>query len=333
MTRYYRPLGQSGAHRPAGALSLAGGNVWFTHAEVLGRGITPEIVAVDQIPDEALARLSAPRADVCGLPMTTPQIMGILNVTPDSFSDGGKFNAAEDAQTRAEQMQADGAAILDIGGESTRPGADYIDPMEEINRTAPVIETLRQTKTCAPISIDTRKMAVAHAALNAGAAIVNDVSGLTFDEHMADLVANRGVPVCVMHSQGLPETMQNDPQYGDVLLDVYDFLAGQIDRLVDMGVTRDQIIVDPGIGFGKTQAHNLALLQGLSLFHGLGCAILLGVSRKRFIGDIGQEPQADARAAGSIAVGLAGLAQGVQILRVHDVRETAQAVRLWQAVR
>ena len=184
-----------------------------------------------------------------------------------------------------------------------------------------------------PISIDTRKATVGMEALEAGASLINDVSGFTFDTALAPLAAQAGVPVCVMHAQGDPQTMQENPHYENVVLDVYDFLAAQVDQLEAIGVLREQIVIDPGIGFGKSEAHNLALLRNLSLFHGIGCPILLGVSRKGFIGAIGKEPQAARRAPGSIAVGLAGFAQGVQLLRVHDVAETAQALRLWQATR
>ncbi|MCB1334965.1 MAG: dihydropteroate synthase, partial [Roseivivax sp.] len=180
--------------------------------------------------------------------------------------------------------------------------------------------------------IDTRKAAVAAAALEAGAALVNDVSGFTHDTELAPLCAARGVPVCVMHAQGDPATMQADPRYDDVLLDVYDFLEAQVAGLERLGLARGRILVDPGIGFGKTQAHNLALLNRLSLFHSLGCPILLGVSRKRFIGTISGVAEADRRVMGSVAVALHGVSQGVQLLRVHDVAETAQALALWQAV-
>ena len=235
------------------------------------------------------------------------------------------------ARARA-QVEA-GADILDIGGESTRPGAAEVPVADEIARTAPVIAAIRAEGITTPISIDTRKAGVAEAALKAGAEIVNDVSALTWDAELARVTAEFGAPICLMHAQGTPQTMQADPRYDDVLLDVYDFLAGQIARLEAHGIPRAEIVTDPGIGFGKTVDHNLTLLRGLALFHGLGCPILLGVSRKGFIGKIGQEPRAEARAPGSIAVGLAGFAQGVQILRVHDVSETAQALRLWQAAR
>lgn len=329
---YYRPLVQHGEARPEGAVPLAGSSLWFTEVEILSRGAPPRIAPAGLVPEKERRRLSARRASIAGLDMTQPQIMGILNVTPDSFSDGGKHAGVEAGKAAALQMVADGATIIDVGGESTRPGAAEVAEAAEIERTAPVIAAIRAVSQV-PVSIDTRKANVGMEALEAGADLLNDVSGFTFDPALAPLAAQANVPVCIMHAQGDPSTMQANPQYGNVLLDVYDFLSAQIDRLEATGVIREQIVIDPGIGFGKTQAHNLTLLRNLSLFHGLGCPILLGVSRKKFIGTIGEEPQADARAPGSIAVGLAALAQGVQFLRVHDVAETVQALRLWQAVR
>lgn len=331
MKAYFRPLAQTGERRPEDALPLAGGACWFTHAERLERGQKAEIIPADEVPQDMLARLTGPRAPLGGLDMSAPKIMGILNVTPDSFSDGGDFGDAERALEHVRQMCAAGADIIDIGGESTRPGAAFVPADEETARVMPAICAVRGESEVA-ISIDTRKAAVAEAALDGGATIVNDVSGFTYDPALAGLCAARGAPVCIMHSQGDPETMQDAPAYGDVLLDVYDFLEERVTALEAAGLSRAQMIVDPGIGFGKTQAYNLALLKGLSLFHGLGCAVLLGVSRKGFIGKIGHAPDAKTRAPGSIAVGLAAAAQGVQILRVHDVAETKQALRLWGAV-
>jgi dihydropteroate synthase len=328
----YRPLVQSGQRRPGNALPLAGrDDLWFTHVEAMDRS-GYEILSVDELPASRLERLTAPRDPVVGLDMGVPQIMGILNVTPDSFSDGGKHSGLAPATEAAVRMVSEGAAIIDIGGESTRPGAEYVGIDTEIDRTAPVIAAIRE-RSDVPVSIDTRKAPVAQAALAAGAGLVNDVSGFCHDAQLAPVSAAAQVPVCVMHAQGDPKTMQDDPQYDDVLLDVFDFLESRIRVLEEAGIPRSRIITDPGIGFGKTLDHNLTILQNISLFHDLGCAILLGASRKRFIGTIGREPQAAARAPGSVAVGLAALAQGVQILRVHDVAETVQAVRLWQATR
>lgn len=227
---------------------------------------------------------------------------------------------------------AEGADVLDIGGESTRPGAAEVAVTEEVARTAPVIAALREGGIATPISVDTRKAAVARAALAAGAGIVNDVAAMGFDPEMAPVVAGAGAPVILMHSIKTPATMQDDPRYEDVLLDVYDFLKARIAAAEVAGIARGRIMVDPGIGFGKTAAHNLALLRRLSLFHDLGVPLLLGVSRKRFIGTIGGEDRAERRMPGSVAVALAGVAQGAQVLRVHDVAETRQALRLWLAV-
>ncbi len=281
--------------------------------------------------DKAGVDLTARRGDFAGLALDRPRLMGILNVTPDSFSDGGLFTAPKAAVAQARAM-AEFADLLDIGGESTRPGATVVPVTDEIQRTAPVIAALRAGGLALPISIDTRKAGVAAAALDAGATIINDVAALTYDPALGPLAAGRGAPVILMHHQGTPQTMQADPRYDDVLLDVYDWLAKRVAAAVALGIPRAHIAVDPGIGFGKTIAHNLALLQGLSLFHGLGCPILLGASRKRFIGSIGGADDPQARMPGSLAVALAGVAQGVQMIRVHDVAETRQALRLWQAV-
>ncbi|MDZ4086840.1 MAG: dihydropteroate synthase [Tabrizicola sp.] len=328
---YFRPIAMTDPARPAGAFTLAGGWCWFDRAEVLSRAAAGRIIPASEIPAAVLHRLTAPRAPFAALEMDRPRLMGILNVTPDSFSDGGKFLGAEAAVSQARAM-AKGAEIIDIGGESTRPGAVEVPVAEEIARTVPVIQALRTGGLTSPLSIDTRKAPVAEAALQAGATIVNDVSAFDFDPSMGPLVARTGAPVMLMHAQGVPETMQDNPLYGDVLLDVYDALATRLARAEALGIDRARIVLDPGIGFGKTQAHNLALIRGLSLFHGLGCAILLGTSRKRFIGSIGGADRPEDRAPGSIATALAGVAQGVQIIRVHDVAETRQALRLWQAL-
>lgn len=328
---YFRPIPRTDHACPKGAQRLAGGWCWFDTVEVLQRDAPSRLVPVRDVPDEVLARLTAPRTTIAGLDLSKPRLMGILNVTPDSFSDGGQHDAPDSALTHAHAMLTDGADIIDVGGESTRPGAAQVPMDEEISRTAPVIAAIR-AGCDAPISIDTRKAPVARAAHVAGANFVNDVAGLTFDPELAPFCAETGLPVCIMHAQGTPEVMQKDPRYDDVVLDVYDWLAERLDTLEAAGIPRARIVVDPGIGFGKTLEHNLALLRNLALFHALGCPVLLGVSRKRFIGTLGGAESAADRAPGSIAVALAGVAQGVQVLRVHDVAETAQALRLWQAV-
>jgi dihydropteroate synthase len=311
--------------RPPEALPLAGGWCWFDRVERLSRAEPPRTVPLGEVPPDVLSRLSAPRAPIAGLPLDAPRIMGILNVTPDSFSDGGLFDDHDAALTQARAMEAQGADLLDLGGESTRPGARELPPEEEAARVLPVLRALSSGPL--PLSIDTRKAAVARAALDAGAALVNDVSALAFDPAMAS-VAARARGVCLMHAQGRPETMQADPCYGDVLLDIYDDLEERVAFAESQGIPRERILVDPGLGFGKTLTHNVSLVARLSLYHGLGCAILLGASRKGFVGTLSGVAEARNRMPGSLAVALHAARQGAQVLRVHDVGETRQALRL-----
>jgi len=327
---YYRPIPQTDHARPAAGLPLAGGWCWFDTVEVIQRNAPPQLIPAADIPAKMHERLTSARASICGIGFDAPSLMGILNVTPDSFSDGGLHFDADHALAHARAMQTAGAQIIDIGGESTRPGALEVSVEEEIQRTAPVIAALRSQST-RPISIDTRKAAVARAAVQVGATLVNDVAGFSYDPALAPFCAQAQVPVCVMHAQGTPEIMQIDPRYDNVSLDIFDYLSDRVEALIATGIAREHIIVDPGIGFGKTMQHNLTLLRNLSLFHGLGCPILLGASRKRFIGTLSGQDQASKRVPGSIAVALAGVAQGVQMLRIHDVADTAQALALWRA--
>ncbi len=322
----FRPIAQDDPCRPDGALPLAGGWCWFAEAEVLEPGRRGRVIPARDLPGDVRDRLTAPRPAVAGLTLDRPRLMGILNVTPDSFSDGGRFldPAAAEAQARAM-----GADLIDVGGESTRPGAAEVPEAEEIARVVPVVAALRGLT----VSVDTRKAAVAEAALQAGAALVNDVSALTHDPGLAAVVARAGVPLVLMHAQGTPATMQDAPSYADVVCEVYAALEARIAAAGAAGIPRSRIVVDPGLGFGKTVAHNLSLLRGLSALHGLGCAILLGASRKRFIGTLAGEPVPDRRAPGSVAAALAGVAQGVQVLRVHDVGETRQALAVAGAIR
>ena len=329
MTRgrsYWRPLVQSGP-APDNAVAVAGGRLWFRLVERIERAGPRRVVGAEEMPPEIRARIAAPRAPLAGMDLDVPRVMGILNATPDSFSDGGRLAPDDGATIR---RLAEVSDILDIGGESTRPGATEVPAEEELARVAPVLKSAVATGRL--ISIDTRKSSVARAALAAGASIVNDVSALGYDADMAGTIVASGASVCLMHALGPPETMQQAPAYDDVVLDVHDWLEARVAAAEAAGIPRARIVVDPGIGFGKTVDHNVALVRGLSLFHGLGCAILLGASRKGFIGRIGEEPRADLRMPGSIAVALAGVAQGVQIVRVHDTAETRQAIRLWQAV-
>jgi dihydropteroate synthase len=310
----------------------------FAAAEIIERNATSarrrlvtaaELAATSYAGLEAvLQSIAAPRPAVAGIPLTRTLLMGVVNVTPDSFSDGGRYLDPGVAVAHALQLEAEGADILDIGGESTRPGAEPIPVEEECRRVLPVIEALvRQSR--APISIDTRNADVMHRAAAAGARIINDVSALTHDPASLAVAAQTGLPVVLMHAQGDPRTMQQNPVYADVVLDIYDWLEARIGACERAGIVRERLVVDPGIGFGKTLAHNLALLGSLGIFHGLGCAVLLGASRKSFIAKLTGAPPGE-RVPGSLAAALLGASQGVQILRVHDVAATRQALAVWE---
>ena len=331
MSEYFRPLLISSADIPKDAFRLGQGRLWFNSIELLGRNRPAEVISAADLPQKLINRLVEHRPIIAGVNFEKPRIMGILNVTPDSFSDGASFNDVTKALYQAEKMEQDGADIIDVGGESTRPGAKEIPAEIEIARTSQIIGSI-SAKTNVAVSIDTRKAAVAEAAVKNGAKFVNDISGLKFDPELAPFCADKNLPVCVTHSRGLPETMQNDPFYENVVLDVYDSLEAQISNLLRQGIRRDCIIADPGIGFGKTMEHNLALLNKSSLFHSLGVPLLIGVSRKGFIGKITQENLAKARIIGSVSAALTGVSQGVQIFRVHDVKETRQAFDMWQMI-
>lgn len=258
-------------------------------------------------------------------------VMGVINATPDSFSDGGQFLSVDSALEQARRLIAQRADILDIGGESTRPGSDPVESGEELARVLPLIEAIRRESSIA-ISIDTRKPEVARAAVAAGANCWNDVSALTFTpESMATAVA-LDVPVVLMHAQGDPKTMQQDPQYRDVTGEVLNFLVGRIGQAIQAGMKLSNIIVDPGIGFGKTLAHNLTLLRDMPRFVALGRPVLVGASRKRFIAALDQGAAVEDRLGGSIAAALYAAHQGAQILRVHDVAETRQALTVQKAL-
>jgi dihydropteroate synthase len=293
----------------------------FASARDIGASADPDIRRL-------LANLTAARQDIAGVSVTRTQVMGIVNVTPDSFSDGGDFHEAEAAAARAKQLVAESAAFIDIGGESTRPGAESVSEADELRRIGPVLQRLGGLP--AAISVDTRKPAVMRAAMENGAHLINDVSALCYDAQSLAMAASLSCPVVLMHARGDPRTMQDDPVYEDVLLEVYDFLEARIEAAEAAGIARGLLVADPGIGFGKTIGHNLALLAGIGLFHTLGVPILLGVSRKRFIGTITGETNPKRRGYGSIGAAVAAASQAVQILRVHDVAETRQALDVWQ---
>jgi dihydropteroate synthase len=325
---------------------LAGGLNWFAAAELLeidgNRRASVELVPVQQLEsifDDDLStqwkRLTSPRPALQlgdrTIRLDQPQVMGIVNVTPDSFSDAGKLADPLLAAAAGARMSEAGAAIVDVGGESTRPGAKPVWEGDEIARIEPVIRQL--SSGGGAVSVDSRKADVMTAALAAGARMVNDVSALTYDLRSSEVVAAAGVPVVLMHHQGKPETMQQNPHYEDVVIEVYLWLEERIGEAEEAGIAREKILIDVGFGFGKTLAHNLELMNNLALFHSLGCPLVVGASRKRTIGALSNEAPADERLGGSIAFALKAIEQGVQIVRVHDVPETVQALRIWRGLR
>ncbi|MFL6829545.1 MAG: dihydropteroate synthase [Sphingomicrobium sp.] len=325
---------------------LAGGLSWFASAELMSvegnRRVSVELVPVEGIEDRfdhdlaaQWTALTSPRPPLQlgerTIRLDQPQVMGIVNVTPDSFSDGGRFADASAAAEAGADMAGDGAAIVDVGGESTRPGAKPLWEGDEIGRIVPVIRQLAASG--AAVSVDTRKADVMTPALEAGARMINDVSALTWDDRSAGVVAAAGVPVVLMHHQGRPEVMQDDPRYDDVLVEIYLWLEERVTSAVAGGIAREKILIDPGFGFGKNVAHNLELMNGLALFQSLGCPVVVGASRKRTIGALSGEAPADQRLGGSIALALKAVEQGVQVVRVHDVPETVQALRVWRGLR
>ena len=346
---YCRPTAVAvGAAAGPGARPLAGGALSFGAVEAIlrrrGGAIERETIALPALSEwlprrdwsdaatlaQWLARLSAKRPPFAGLAMDRPQIMAVINVTPDSFSDGGdRFDHGRAVADGLAMMEA-GAAILDVGGESTRPGAEPVPLEEELRRVVPTVCGLAAEG--ALVSVDSRHARVMAEALDAGARIINDVTALAGDPESLELAARAGVPVVLMHMRGEPRTMQRDPVYDDAALDIYDWLAGRVAACEAAGIGRERIAVDPGIGFGKSLNHNLQLLDQLAIFHGLGCPLLLGVSRKSFIGKLSLEEPPKARMPGSLAAALAGVERGVQMLRVHDVAETRQAIEVWRAI-
>ena len=351
---WLRPLGLIGGHAAAAAvaaghaLPLGGSNLAFTSVAATGLGSDRRpILVTAPLGDlqawiagagarfahrarSQLAAMSAPPSAWAGFPLDRPLVMGVLNVTPDSFFDGGRWFDGERAITQGHALLEAGADIVDVGGESTRPGAAPLPNDEEIRRIEPVVRAL--AKSGAVVSIDTRHAEVMEAALDAGARIVNDVSALSHDPRSLALIARRRAPVVLMHMRGDPRTMQHDPVYDSPLVEVLQFLAGRVRSCEAAGVPRDSIAIDPGIGFGKLVPHNLELLAGIGAFHALGCPVVLGVSRKSMIARLSRGEPPEDRLPGSLAAALFAVQQGVQILRVHDVAETRQALAIWRAV-
>lgn len=333
-------------------LRIADTMVWFAAWHVSLRdndSVKSAIVAVPELdgwiavmPDRLADAVRAQRAAVARprgtmqlgervVRLSEPQLMGILNVTPDSFSDGGKHVDTAAASDAGFALASAGAAIVDVGGESTRPGAPPVWEGDEIERVETVVSALARGGVA--VSIDTRKAAVMEAALAAGATIVNDISALRYDERAMEVVAKAGCPVVLMHAPSAKSDAHDGGTYAHVLLDVYDMLAERVAACAAAGIDPAKIIVDPGIGFGKGVADNLAIVNGLALFHTLGCPLLFGASRKRMIGALDNEAPADQRLGGSVALHYQAATQGAQLLRVHDIAENRQALRVWRGLR
>lgn len=332
---YFRPLGlcygsdaeQLIAQRRAGRLG-GSSTIGFTLVERITRdskSVSREIVPYT----DAFQAIEAPRGEFAGLALDTPTIMGIVNVTPDSFSDGGQHGTAETGALHGLALAAQGAQILDIGGESTRPGSDAVSVEEELSRVIPAVKRLSDAGHV--VSVDTRKPFVMREAVKAGAAIINDVSALQHDPESLRAVAELRVPVVLMHAQGDPRTMQLNPRYDDVALDVYDQLEQRILACVQAGIPRSRIAIDPGIGFGKTFRHNVEILNQITLFHGLGVVVLIGLSRKGFVGALTGEKNAGNRVHGSVGGAVQAALNGVHVLRVHDVKATVEALAVARA--
>jgi dihydropteroate synthase len=316
---------------------LAGGPLAFALVDAVerksgesGQRRTLDLKAARAFAPDQLDAMTAPRASWAGFDLTRPLIMGVLNVTPDSFSDGGDFADAATAIEHGRVMLAAGADIIDVGGESTRPGAAPVSPQDEAARVLPVVRALSEAG--AIVSIDTRHAAIMDQAVKAGARIINDVTALTGDADSPRAAAQSGAAIVLMHMLGEPQTMQQDPRYADVTCDLIDYFTDRLSALAKLGVDRARIAIDPGIGFGKTVAHNIELIDELAAFHVFGCALLLGASRKSFIGRLSRNEAPKDRVAGTLAAHQAGWDRGVQIVRVHDVNESYQARAVWSAL-
>jgi dihydropteroate synthase len=338
---YYRPLGlcygpdaeQLIAQRRAG---LLGGHaaIAFTACERITRDggkISRDVLPYEDVRGiAAIHQIENPRLSFAGVDMASVRLMGIVNVTPDSFSDGGLHSTVDEGSLHGITLAHEGADILDVGGESTRPGSEAVPVEEELARVISVVTALHRAGHV--VSIDTRKSRVMREAAKAGAAIINDVSALGHDPESLKVLRELGCPVVLMHAQGDPRTMQLNPTYDDVVLDVYDFLEQRVELCLAAGIPRSRIAVDPGIGFGKTFRHNLDLLNQLTVFHGLGVVVLLGLSRKGFIGALTGEKLARNRVNGSVGGAVQAALSGVHILRVHDVKATAEALAVAMAI-
>jgi len=321
-------------------------NIAFDQIEIFQRkkkGIvqssTYSIESINALPKDIklivksdLEKITSKRQNICGIKFNSPHIMGVLNVTPDSFSDGGLFLDEKKALKQVKLMLSSGAKIIDVGGESTRPGSKTINPKHEWNRVKNIIKKIKKKFSNIPLSLDTRKSYVMKKGIECGANIINDVSGLDFDKKSFEIIKSKNIPFILHHMQGTPNTMQKNPKYDDVLLDIYDFFEKKINFCIKKDFNKKIIIIDPGIGFGKNLEHNLRIMSKISTFHSLGCPILIGTSRKRFIEHIVTKFDTTERTGGTLASVLYGLSQGVQLFRVHNVKEINQGILVFNKI-
>jgi len=325
------------------ALPLAGNtNISFDQLEIFQRtkkkSVKSSIYSIKSIktlPNQIkndLKKITSKRKNICGLRFDSPQIVGVLNVTPDSFSDGGLFFKTSKAYEQVNLMIKNGAKIIDIGGESTRPGSKIVKDKEEWNRIKNIISKIKKFFPKIPLSLDTRKSFVMKKGIELGVSIINDVSGLNFDNKSFDTINSNKIPFILHHMQGTPDTMQKNPKYNDALLDIYDFFEEKINFCLKKGYKKELIFLDPGIGFGKNLNHNLRILSKISTFHSLGCPILIGTSRKRFIEHIVTKFDTSDRTGGTLSSVLYGLLQGVQLFRVHNVKEIKQGILVFNKI-
>jgi len=329
------------------ALNLAGNpNIAFDQLEIFHRekkgaihsntypvskikALDKEMLSVVKVD---LKKITSKRKNICGIKFEKPQIMGVLNITPDSFSDGGLFFDESKAYDQANLMIKNGATIIDVGGESTRPGSKVVNEKDEWDRIKNIIIKIKKNFPNMPLSLDTRKSYTMKKGIEHGVSIVNDVSGLNFDEKSFDVINSKNIPFILHHMQGTPDTMQENPKYEDALLDIYDFFEAKISSCVNKNYKKELIVIDPGIGFGKNLEHNLRIMSKISTFHSLGCSILIGTSRKKFIEHIVTKFDTPDRTGGTLASVLYGLLQGVQLFRVHNVSEINQGILVFNKI-
>jgi dihydropteroate synthase len=348
---YLRPTGfvDSPQRHDGACARLAGTMLWFSQIEFIDKSAGRNLIDVRgwdafvaTLPDDNKARATQLYARITSaraalqmgertIRLDQPQVLGIINMTPDSFSDGGKNADLDAAAEAAFGMTSAGAAMIDVGGESTRPGAPLVWEGDEIARVEPLIKRLSASGTA--ISIDTRKAAVMEASVAAGATMINDISALLFDDRALEVAKALDVPVVLMHAPSQGSDPHKGGDYADVVLDVFDWLEARVNAVEGAGISRGKILVDPGIGFGKSLADNLAIINNLSIYHGIGCPILFGASRKRMIGALSNEAPVEKRLSGSIFLAMKAVEQGAHIIRVHDAAETVQAVQVWRGLR